>query len=371
MSTYKDIQFLSSERMIDYLTCDSLTSNTARVAVVKAKDKQDHHRPAKSIHDAREVDGFYALAPIKPLIVTLPNPGTVCLYRFQACMYNDLRRLHQLLHRSKSFGSFVWCEVSCKHSSVRMELQRSSVRRLYTKMTLDTPQLGGGRCLSTGEFVTSTGKRFELQLKGTGPNCFSRGGDGLCLLSACLTECLLAEYANAIGIPSTRCLAVAGGAPNVWRKGIKEKQGMLTRFAPTWVRFGTFELFFYRNQTERLRELADFLIKFHFQDAKEGYYFKTTSLLPSHIFKREQDGLEGGALVPNPEYKNEPVSVIVNSYGALFRLIVLKTAVMVAHWQAQGFVHGLLNTDHISVLGITMHTPHGVSDYNIGIYGRI
>jgi uncharacterized protein YdiU (UPF0061 family) len=157
-------------------------------------------------------------------------------------------------------------------------------------------------------------------------------------------------------------LAVAGGLHNVWRKGIKQKQGMITRFAPTWIRFGSFELFFYKKDQNKLKELADFLIDFHFPDAKNGQLIETRSLLSASIFKTEQVTIGGGAVNHmNPkDFKKEPKNIHLNKYGALFRLVVRKTAVMVASWQAEGFVHGLLNTDHMSIMGLTMHTSHGV-----------
>lgn len=229
-------------------------------------------------------------------------------------------------------------------------------------LNLVVSQLGGGRAISMGEITTNSGERLEIQLKGTGPNCFSRGADGFCTLASCLIEFIIAEYASTVGIPSIRYLVVAGGAPNVWRKGKKERQGMVTRFAPSFLRFGSFELYYYRRDLSKLKELADFLIHFHYPDAKNGHELAAKSLLPACIFKKDQDILSGGELNSNLKdtIPTEHVNIRLNKYGALFRLIVHRTAIMVAHWQAQVFVHGLLNTDHMSILGVTMHTEHGV-----------
>lgn len=212
------------------------------------------------------------------------------------------------------------------------------------------PQLGSGRSVTLGEFVSQDTKRIELLQKGTGPNCFSRGGDGYCTLSACLTEAVLSEFCHSIQMPSVRVLAVAGGAPSVWRKGIKVRRGMITKIAPTFIKFGMFELFYYRQKLDLVKQLADFLIDTHFQEAKKTHVILTEHLLPASMFRENQNSADGGELRADVDLKREEINLTLNKYGALLRLIVSKTAIMIAHWQAQGFVHGLMNT--VTVLSI-------------------
>ncbi|KAI8911027.1 hypothetical protein EDD86DRAFT_204234 [Gorgonomyces haynaldii] len=214
------------------------------------------------------------------------------------------------------------------------------------------PQLGSGRTTCLGEYLADD-KRWELQLKGTGPNCYSRGGDGRMTLSQALREFMIAEACHNRKMPTTRSVAVLGGKDTVMRKGELRRLGILVRNAPSWIRFGTFELFHYREQPDMIKELADFLIETHFSDAKVEQKLVTRHLLPAAVYPKEADG---DTINPYCQVSQDPIEIALNSYACLFRSIVRKSAVLVAHWQAQGFVHGLLNTDHCSVLGLTMVT---------------
>jgi len=184
------------------------------------------------------------------------------------------------------------------------------------------PQLGDGRAILLGEVAGARGERWDVQLKGAGLTPFSRMGDGRAVLRSTIREYLCGEAMHALGIPSTRALCVVGSPEPVFRETV-ETAAVLTRLAPTHVRFGTFEFFSYRGQHERVRELADYCIAHHFPH------------------------LAGGA----------------DQYLAFLRETVTRTARLVAQWQAVGFAHGVMNTDNMSVVGLTIdYGPFGFLD---------
>ncbi|KAI8919479.1 hypothetical protein DFJ77DRAFT_428055 [Powellomyces hirtus] len=203
-------------------------------------------------------------------------------------------------------------------------------------------QLGDGRCVSIGEVLpppppsasqpapgASTSSdisttHWDIQLKGAGLTPYSRFGDGLTTLGSCVREFVAAEYMHSIGIPTTRALAVVATQVPVYRgaNGDIFHGAVLTRLSPSWIRFGSFELFHYRNDKERVKLLADYVIKYHFAD-----------LLQPPVL----------------------VDVELNVYARFFQEVIRRTAELVAAWQAIGFVHGALNTDNMSILGITLN----------------
>jgi uncharacterized protein YdiU (UPF0061 family) len=175
-------------------------------------------------------------------------------------------------------------------------------------------QLGDGRALSLGEFQTDAGS-FEVQLKGAGKTPFSRMGDGRAVLRSSIREYLCSEAMAGLGIPTTRALCLTGSPMLVLREEA-ETAAIVTRLAPSFIRFGHFEHF--ANQADHpdaLRELADFVLQNHF------------------------DGHEKS---------------LGNPYADLLHEVSLKTAQLVAQWQAVGFCHGVLNTDNMSILGLTL-----------------
>ena len=174
-------------------------------------------------------------------------------------------------------------------------------------------QLGDGRAILLGE--TATG--LELQLKGSGMTPYSRGGDGRAVLRSSIREYLCSEAMHALGIPTTRALCVVGSTEPVRRETL-ETAAVVARTAPSFVRFGHFEHFAARNQPEQLRMLADHVIDHHYPECR------TTSAF-------------GG-----------------NAYAAFLQAVALRTAALVAQWQAVGFCHGVLNTDNMSILGLTI-----------------
>jgi len=183
-------------------------------------------------------------------------------------------------------------------------------------------QLGDGRAILLGEAVNEKGERYDIQLKGAGLTPFSRMGDGRAVLRSTIREYLCSEAIHALGIPTTRSLCITGSDAPVYRETV-ETAAVLTRLAPTHVRFGSFELFYYRGQYDRVRELADYVIReFYpqFNDAKDKYL----------QFLRE---------------------------------VVRRTARLMAQWQSVGFAHGVMNTDNMSILGLTIdYGPFGFLD---------
>lgn len=182
-------------------------------------------------------------------------------------------------------------------------------------------QLGDGRAILLGETASSSG-RWELQLKGAGQTPYSRMGDGRAVLRSSIREYLCSEAMHALGIPTTRALAIVGSDQPVIRERV-ESAAVLTRMAPSHVRFGTFELFASRGQHEHVRTLADFVIDRHTPQLRESE----------------------------------------NPYLALLREVVRRTASLIAQWQAAGFCHGVMNTDNMSILGLTIdYGPYGFMD---------
>lgn len=175
------------------------------------------------------------------------------------------------------------------------------------------PFLGDGRAVLLGEIETATGL-LDICLKGAGRTPYARNADGRAGLDECLHEYAITEQLAALDVPTTRCLCVIQGSGLVYRNGFGP-EAMLTRIAPSHIRFGTFENYHFQRNTEALRKLADYVIHWHFPHCAEA---------------GEQH------------------------YAAFFQEVVLRTARLIAHWQAVGFVHGVMNTDNQSILGLTL-----------------
>jgi len=172
-------------------------------------------------------------------------------------------------------------------------------------------QLGDGRACALGELAG-----HEVQLKGAGPTPYSRRGDGRAVLRSSIREFLCSEAMHALGIPTTRALCVTGSDAPVWREE-RETAAVVTRVAQSFVRFGHFEHFSHTQQHAQLRTLADYVI--------------------DHFY---------------PECRN--VVGEDGPYVALLQAVTGRTAEMVAHWQSVGFCHGVMNTDNMSILGLTL-----------------
>ena len=182
-------------------------------------------------------------------------------------------------------------------------------------------QLGDGRAILAGEIINSVGKKHEIQWKGAGATPYSRHADGRAVLRSSVREYLMSEAMHHLGIPTTRALSLSLTGENVLRDVMYdgnpdyEKGAVMVRIAESFLRFGHFELISAQNDVENLRKLADFAIKNYFPEI-------------------------------NPECPEK--------YAAFFENIALRTAELMVEWYRVGFVHGVMNTDNMSVLGLTI-----------------
>ena len=196
-------------------------------------------------------------------------------------------------------------------------------------------QLGDGRAIVLGELERPDGATVELQLKGAGPTAYSRAGDGRAVLRSSLREYLCSEAMHALGVPTTRALSLVRTGDEVVRDMFYDgnpcaEPGAITcRVAPTFLRFGSYQLPMSRGDVDLLRQLVDFTLARWFPDLAGA-------------------GRDG--------------------YAAWLRDVAARTARLVAHWQAVGFVHGVLNTDNMSVVGLTIdYGPYGwTDDFRLG-----
>ncbi|MDD0837560.1 YdiU family protein [Curvibacter sp. HBC61] len=174
-------------------------------------------------------------------------------------------------------------------------------------------QLGDGRAILLGE----TPQGHELQLKGSGRTPYSRGGDGRAVLRSSIREFLCSEAMHGLGIPTSRALSVTGSPAPVRRETI-ETAAVVARSAPSFLRFGHLEHFAARNDLVSLRQLADEVIDQHYPDCRD-----------------------------HPRWPGQP-------FAALLEAVSERTAALLAQWQAVGFCHGVMNTDNMSLLGLTL-----------------
>ncbi len=209
-------------------------------------------------------------------------------------------------------------------------------------------QLGDGRAITLGEAVNADGERWELQLKGAGPTPYSRTADGRAVLRSSIREFLCSEAMHHLGVPTTRALSLVGTGEAVVRDMFydghpkPEPGAIVCRVAPSFLRFGHFELPYARGDVELLRLLADFCIWRDFPellDAQRG----------APLAELRGAGAFGEDL-----------------YATWFGEVCERTATLVAHWMRVGFVHGVLNTDNMSILGLTIdYGPYGwIDDYD-------
>jgi serine/tyrosine/threonine adenylyltransferase len=198
-------------------------------------------------------------------------------------------------------------------------------------------QLGDGRAITLGEIVTDSG-RWEMQLKGAGPTPYSRMADGRAVLRSSIREFLCSEAMHHLGVPTTRALSVVTTGEKVVRDMFydgnpqAEPGAIVCRVAPSFIRFGNFELPTSRNDAELLHKLVDFTIRRDFP----------------------QLWAEG----------NQDMPALRSRWYAE---VCERTAIMIAHWMRVGFVHGVMNTDNMSILGLTIdYGPYGwIDDFDL------
>jgi uncharacterized protein YdiU (UPF0061 family) len=187
-------------------------------------------------------------------------------------------------------------------------------------------QLGDGRAINLTE-VVHDGKRWALQLKGAGSTPYSRTADGLAVLRSSIREHLCSEAMHHLGVPTTRSVSLALSGDEVLRdmmyngNSAYEKGAIVCRAAPSFIRFGNFEIFARRGDVDSLKQLTDYTIR--------------------HFFPEVEQGTPAG-------------------YIAFFKEVSRRTLDMIIHWQRVGFVHGVMNTDNLSILGLTIDFgPYG------------
>ena len=188
-------------------------------------------------------------------------------------------------------------------------------------------QLGDGRAINLGEIINRRGEHWTLQLKGAGPTPYSRTADGLAVLRSSIREFLCSEAMYHLGVPTTRALSLVATGETVIRDMFyngnprPEPGAVVCRVAPSFTRFGNFEIFASRGELDLLRQLVDYTIRADFPELGE----------------------------PSPDV-----------YAQWLAEISRRTAVMIVHWLRVGFVHGVMNTDNMSILGLTIdYGPYG------------
>lgn len=192
-------------------------------------------------------------------------------------------------------------------------------------------QLGDGRGILLGEQLLADGSTLDWHLKGAGLTPYSRMGDGRAVLRSTIRESLASEAMHYLGIPTTRALSIVTSDTPVQRE-TQETGAMLMRLAQSHMRFGHFEHFYYRREPEKVQQLADFAIRHYW-----------------------------------PQWQDVP-----EKYALWFEEVAARTGRLIAEWQTVGFAHGVMNTDNMSILGLTIdYGPFGfLDDYDPGFIGN-
>ena len=205
-------------------------------------------------------------------------------------------------------------------------------------------QLGDGRAINLGEIVNPDGQRLMLQLKGAGPTPYSRTADGLAVLRSSVREFLCSEAMYHLGVPTTRALSLVVTGEEIVRDMFYdgnpklEPGAVVCRVAPSFTRFGNFEIFASRGDVETLRKLVNHTIRYDFPHLHDETRAKSTESYPQEIM------------------------------ATWYHEVCRTTAQMIVHWMRVGFVHGVMNTDNMSVLGVTIdYGPYGwLENYDPG-----
>jgi uncharacterized protein YdiU (UPF0061 family) len=245
-----------------------------------------------------------------------PQPPTPLFYPYLVSFNPAAAALIDLDHAQAARADFA------EHfSGNRLPAGAEPISMLYAGHQFGhyVPQLGDGRAILLGEVRSRAGELWDVQLKGAGLTPYSRQGDGRAVLRSTIREYLCSEAMHGLGIPTSRALCITGSDEEVYREQI-ETAAVLTRLAPSHVRFGSFEVFFHRGQHAELAKLADYVIARHF-----------------------------------PSLAHAP-----DKYAVLLDEVTHRTARLMAQWKAVGFAHGVMNTDNMSILGITLdYGPFG------------
>ncbi|KAJ7519620.1 hypothetical protein O6H91_20G046600 [Diphasiastrum complanatum] len=209
-------------------------------------------------------------------------------------------------------------------------------------------QLGDGRAVTLGELLNSKGERWELQLKGAGKTPYSRMADGLAVLRSSVREFLCSEAMHHLGIPTSRALSLVTTGEGVERDMFYdgnpkiEPGAVVCRVAQSFLRFGSYQIHSARENFDLVRKLADYTIKYHFPDLENKF----------QKMRATEDFIDG----------DQHISA-GNKYAAWFNEVAERTAILFSKWQCVGFTHGVLNTDNMSILGLTIdYGPFGFLD---------
>ncbi|MDZ7278616.1 YdiU family protein [Pantoea eucrina] len=255
----------------------------------------------------QELQGFYsALSPT-------PLQGGQLFYH-NAALASEMALDASLFTGS---GHGVWCGQALLPGM-------SPLAQVYSghQFGVWAGQLGDGRGLLLGEQRLANGRKLDWHLKGAGLTPYSRMGDGRAVIRSSVREFLASEALHHLGIPTTRALTLAIGDEPVYRE-TAERGAMLMRIAESHLRFGHFEHFWYGGEPEKVQQLADYAIRHHW-----------------------------------PQLQEE-----ADRYRLWFTDIVKRTARLIAQWQSVGFAHGVMNTDNMSILGLTLdYGPFGFLD---------
>ena len=248
---------------------------------------------------ARELDGFYI--PWNPVAVSAPR-----MLRLNDSLAHELRLDAKALN--SAYGARVF-------SGAEVPAGAEPLAQAYAGHQFGgfVPQLGDGRAVLLGEVIDRQGRRRDIALKGSGRTPFSRGGDGKAAVGPMLREYIIGEAMHALGIPTTRALAVVGTGEDVIRERVLPG-AVLVRVADSHVRVGTFQYFAARGEIDKVRLLADYVIARH-----------------------------------DPDLMGRP-----DRYLSLLRAVALRQARLIAQWMLNGFIHGVMNTDNMALSGETI-----------------
>jgi uncharacterized protein YdiU (UPF0061 family) len=234
-------------------------------------------------------------------------------------------------------------------------------------------QLGDGRAISLGDYYNSNNELVEVQLKGSGLTPYSRHADGRAVKRSSIREYLASEHLFSLGIPTTRALSIIGSESFAARDPlydgnvIEEECCVVTRLAPSFIRFGSFEIFKTKDlysgksgpsvglENDMLPKMLDYIINFHYKEIKN---LKLIEKDGNYQCEKIEENLE------NIEISKENNNENIEDYKKLIYLITERTALLVSYWQSYGFCHGVLNTDNMSIAGLTIdYGPYGFIEF--------
>ncbi len=220
--------------------------------------------------------------------------------------------------------------------------------------------LGDGRAVLLGELITPKNERVDIQLKGSGETPYSRGGDGKAALGPMLREFIISEAMYGLGIPTTRSLAVVETGDTVIREKLLPG-AVLTRIASSHIRVGTFQYIASYGKLDDLRALADYAIERHYKELinDDNKYIKFLK----EVIKKQADLISKWQLVGDDlraladyaiERHYKELINDDNKYIKFLKEVIKKQADLISKWQLVGFIHGVMNTDNVTISGETI-----------------